>query len=92
MIPREHFTDPDVFFEAVRAYATEIRGTVLCADEVPYLGFTVFVDGVVENDKGKHFLLHVRHLRGWKPPGMVRRALQTNEGRRVLARSLEPSP
>jgi len=90
-IPREYLTDPDEFFEAVRAYAAEIKGTVLCADEVPYIGFTVFVDGAVQDDKCKHFLLEVKHLRGWKPPEMVQRAMRSNEGRRILAKSLEPS-
>ena len=84
---KEYFTDPDTFFKAVKTYAADIKGTVLCADEIPYLGFVVFNDSA-EDDKSKHFLMDSEYLNGWNIPEKLQQAMQSAEGKRVLAQSL----
>ena len=82
------YTDIGVFFDAIRSYAAEIDGKVLCADKVPYIGFVVYHDGDAEDEKAKHFMIDCKYAKN--VPESIMQILNTNNGKINIAKSLEP--
>ncbi len=89
----EHiYENPEEYFQAVKDFAEEIDGEVLCADmaskEMPCIGHIIFheYDGY---EVFKHFLLPIQHLRSVKESNpTLYETLRTSLGRLELAKSL----
>lgn len=86
-----YYTNCKEYFDAIKLYAKEISGTVLSADLVRdggcYFGFIVYYENIInEDEKAKHFLINCKYIT--ECDVSILEALQTNDGKRKLAKAL----
>lgn len=86
---KEHFTDAEKFFATIKQYAEAIKGTVLVADEAPYVGFVVYRDSGTD-EMAKHFLIGAKYLNLGSISEGLRQMMRSQEGRRNWAKTLTP--